>query len=381
MESGRKIKVLHVIESLACGGAERMLITTLAHLDREKFHNVVIYLYKDSYFLPEIEAIGVDAYSANLKNVYHPLAALRSIYGVIKKEKIDIVHTNLFGADIYGRISAKLANVKSVITTIHNLAYNSPENFRSGFFFKRRKILDALTGRLCNKSFIAVSNAVKKSAEESLGFKNIKLIYNSVDLKKFSPLLPGEKKSARESLGLKENTVVIVTTGRLDPQKGHAFLLEALNAPGIKNENVALLLLGCGVLEDNLKDIIKTRGLEDKVIFLGRKKEVRQIVGCADIFVLPTISEGFGLSLLEAMALKVPCVASRTGGINEIIEDGRDGLLAEPGCADSIAQALVKLIGDPGKRRGIALSGYDKVVNNFDIEKNVKMLEKTYEDG
>ncbi len=374
-----KIKILHVIESLACGGAERMLVTAFSHLNKEKFYNVVLYLYDDSYFLPEIEKLNINVYPIHLKNIYHPLTALRGISKVIKKEKIDIIHTNLFGADIYGRIAGKLSNTKCIITTLHNLAYESAANFRNRFFFKRRSILDGLTGRLFNKAFIAVSNAVKKSAEESLGFKNVNLIYNSIDLNMFSPLSPDEKKDARKTLGLKQDTIVIVTAGRLDSQKGHTFLLEALSDPKIKGKDVVLLLLGHGCLEGHLKGVVEARGIQDRVIFLGYRREVREIVGCADIFVLPAISEGFGLSLLEAMALKVPCIASCIGGIGEIIENGKTGLLVNPGCVDSLSDAILKLINDSSMRENMALNGYSRVINDFDIKKNVKLLENLYE--
>ena len=380
IKKSNKIRVLHVIDSLACGGAERMLITKLSHLNKEKFYNAVLYLYSDSYFLHEIKDLNINVYPADLKNAYHPLAALRSISNVIKKERIDIVHTNLFNADIYGRIGGKLSHVECIITTLHNLAYESAASFRNEFLFKKRRILDSLTGRLFNKAFIAVSDAVKKFAEWSLGFKNVNLIYNSIDLNILRPLLPGEKKDMREVLGLKQDTIVIVTTGRMDTQKGHAFLLEALNDPRIKGRDITLLLLGSGCLEGRLKDIAKALGIRDKVIFLGYRREIREILGCADIFVLPTVSEGFGLSLLEAMALGVPCIASDTGGIKEIIAHNDNGLLCEPSSSLGLAEAINMLIDDPVKRKRFSQNSFVKIAACFNIEKNISLLEKLYLD-
>jgi len=381
MQNNRtKIKILHIIESLACGGAERMLVTELSHLNKEKFYNVVLYLYDDPYFLPEIEKLDVGVYPVHLKNIYQPLAALRGISKVIKEERIDIVHTNLFGADIYGRIAGRLSNVKCTVTTLHNLAYESTESFRNNFFFQRRKVLDRLTGRLFNDAFVAVSGAVKRSAEELLGFRNVNLIYNSIDMEMFRPLAIEEKKHMREALGVKQDVVIIATAGRLDSQKGHIFLFDALTDPKVKESNIVLLVLGQGPSEAYLKSAAEARGIQDKVIFLGHRKDVREIVGCADIFVLPTLSEGFGLALLEAMALKVPCIASRTGGISEIIEDGKDGLLVDPGRSDLLAHAILELAEDPAKRDYLASNGCDEIVNNFDIRKNIKLLENLYKD-
>lgn len=374
-----KIKVLHVIESLACGGAERMLVTTLANLNKEKFHNSVAYLYDNTYFLADIEKLGINVYPIHIKNAYHALPALSRISGIIKKEDVDIVHTNLFGADIYGRIAGKLANARCVVTTLHNLVYESRDSFRNSLFFHRRRILDAITGRLFNKAFIAVSDAVKNSAQRTLGFKNVNLIYNSIDMNVFSPLSDEEKRKVREALSLKQDTFVIVTAGRLDAQKGHIFLLEALSDPRLKVADIKLLILGEGCLEKELKDLAENLGIREKVMFMGYRKDARNVVGCADAFILPTISEGFGLSLLEAMALKVPCIASRTGGVSEIIESGIDGLLVDPAQADLLAGAISELLSDPVRRRSIALNSYNKIAENFDIKKNVKMLEELYE--
>lgn len=380
MQNNRpKIKILHIIESLTCGGAEKMLLTYLKHLNRERFDSSVFYLYKDGSLLPEVEKMGIKAYSGDMDGMAHPFSALSRISDMTKREGIDIIHTNLFGADIYGRIAGKVLNSKRVVTTLHNIAYESAGTFRNRFFFERRRLLDALTGRLFNDSFIAVSNSVKESAEKFLGFKNIKIIYNSVDVGVFKPLSDMEIETSRKAAGIREKSFHIVIVGRLDAYKGHAYLLEALAKKELRDRDFILSIAGSGAREQELRSRAERLGISGKVLFLGFRNDINNIVGCADLFVLPSVSEGFPMSLLEAMALKVPCVASRVGGIGEIVENRKTGLLVDPGSADSLANAVSELMDDQSARENIAINGHNRVINDFDVNRNVKLLENLYE--
>ena len=366
-----KIRILHIIESLGPGGAERALLTNLTYLDRDKFYNIVVYLYNDEFFLSDLKEIGVKAYSLNLKNIYQPFAAISRIIKIIKSEKIDIVHTNLFGADIYGRIAAKLAGVPHVITTLHNLGY------KRSVGFNKRKILDIITSKLSKCKFIAVSNAVKKSTEQQLGIKDIKIIYNSIDIDKFAPLDEKERASIRDILGIKKDAYLLTDVGRLDFEKGHNLLLEALALEKVKNNNFILLIIGDGPAEKNLKDLSARLGVQEKVKFLGRRKDIRDIVGCSDLFILPTINEGFGIVILEAMALKIPCVASDIDGIKEIIDNEVNGMLAQP-APTALLESISYLMRDKNKATRIADKAYIKVIGDFNIKYNIKKLEDIY---
>jgi len=366
-----KIRILHIIESLGSGGAERVLLTNLTYLDKDRFYNVVAYLYNDEFFLSDLKEIGVKTYSLNLKNIYQPFAAINRIIKIIKSEKIDIVHTNLFGADIYGRIAAKLTGVSHVITTLHNLGY------RRSFVFNKRKILDIITSKLSGCNFIAVSNAVKKSTEQQLGIRDIKIIYNSIDIDKFVPLGEKERAGIRSILDIKKDTYLLTDVGRLDFDKGHELLLKALALEKSKSNDFVLLLIGDGPAEQNLKDLCIKLGIQEKVKFLGRRKDIRDIVGCSDLFILPTINEGFGIVILEAMALKIPCVASNIDGIKEIIDNDVNGILAQP-TPVALSEAISSVVKDKNKKTEITDNAYIKVTSKFNIRGNIKKLEDIY---
>jgi len=366
-----KIRILHIIESLGPGGAERILLTNLTYLDKDRFYNVVAYLYNDEFFLSDLKEIGVKAYSLNLKNIYQPFTAINRIVKIIKTEKIDIVHTNLFGADIYGRIAARMAGILHIVTTLHNLGYEQSS------IFDKRKIVDGITGKFCDGYFIAVSEAVKKSTGKHLGFKNIKVIYNSIDTNRFLPLKELERINMRTKLGIKKDTYLLTDVGRLDFDKGHNLLLEALASEKLKSNNFVLLLIGSGPAEKNLKDLSMRLGIQEKVKFLGIRKDIRDIVGCSDLFILPTINEGFGIVILEAMALKIPCVASNIDSIKEIIDNDANGILAQPIPA-ALSDAIWCLMRDKNKATRIADKAYIKVTDNFNIKDNIKKLEEIY---
>lgn len=375
------MKILHIIESLKHGGAENLLAASLGYLSRDGFPSVACCLSdmdSDDSLLDDLRKIGIKVYSLNMKTIRFSLKAIIKLVSIIKKEKIDIIHTHLFGANLYGRIAGKITGAPYIITTLHNPDYEPYFTFHNRFSFERRRLLDKFTGKFFNDSFIAVSDAVKKSAEKYLGFKNIKVIYNSIDPDKFKPLTKEEKIIAREKFGILGESVVLGSVARLDFQKGHIFLFRALNDRRLRSLNIKLLLAGDGPLESLLKEEAERLKLRDRIIFLGKRKDVREMVGCCDIFILPSVYEGFGVSLLEAMALKIPCLASDVGGIKEIIANGKNGILVKP-CSDSeLSGAILNLIENPAKRSEIAEAGHKNVLEKFDSKHQIKLLEKIY---
>ncbi|MFH1478583.1 MAG: glycosyltransferase [Candidatus Omnitrophota bacterium] len=374
-----KINILHAIEGLGVGGAERLLTTNLSYLNKDRFNNIVTYLNNEDYFLRDLARFQIKVYPIHVKNIYSPIKVIKRLLNIIRKEKIDIIHTHLFSTNIYGRIAGGIARRPHIVTTLHGLDYEPYSIFRSRFFFERRRLLDSFTGRLFNDSFIAVSSAVKKSAEGILGFKNIGVVHNSIDLDRFKALTEKERLDTRQRLSLSKDDIVLVTVGRLDIQKGHTFLIRALKESKLENKNIKLLIVGKGILENELKSEVKSLKLEKNIIFLKDRDDIREVVGCSDIFILPSIySEGFGIVLLEAMALKIPCIASDIDGIKEIITNEKEGVLVKPSSCRALSDAIADLIENPFKKSDIAESGYLKVKRDFDIRQQIRQLEEIY---
>jgi glycosyltransferase involved in cell wall biosynthesis len=186
----------------------------------------------------------------------------------------------------------------------------------------------------------------------------------------------GKPPGLRKEFGIGNGTFLIGSVGRLAPQKGQRYLLEAIQKMVAAGEDVALVLVGEGPLLGSLKAQVAASGLERRVFFAGFRPEVRDLMPEFDVFVLPSVWEGFGLVLLEAMAAGRAIVASRVSAIPEVVEDGVTGFLVPPGDSDALAEALVTLRRDGVKRERLGIAGAERLRRQFTLE---RMVERTIE--
>lgn len=197
----------------------------------------------------------------------------------------------------------------------------------------------------------------------------ITLIPSGVDCGHFRPPSAGEREAARAALGLGDGEVAIGAIGALEPRKGHRYLLEAvelLDAFAAKGA-VRAFIAGDGALREELAVAVRRRGLQPTVRMLGRVENARAILWALDIFAMPSLSEGLGIALIEAMACGVSSVASRVGGIIDAVEDGRTGILVAPGDGSALAGALGKLTSDASLRDTMGAEARARVVERFSI--------------
>jgi len=193
--------------------------------------------------------------------------------------------------------------------------------------------------------------------------------------------LLGDGVAARGRLGLSPTTTVLLIVGRLVPLKGHRYLLSALAGLRRARRDVVLLVVGDGPLRDSLRRSVEALDLKDATRFLGgRQGLVEETLGAADIVVVPSLSEGFGLVALEAMAAGRPCVASRTGGLPEIVADDDSGILVPPGDVNALTAALDRLVSNPGLRAAMGRRGRALVEERFDIRVRVRQIIRMYDD-
>lgn len=371
------MKILHVIESLGRGGAERILATNLKWLNRDKFNSVVCSLMNETDFKGEIEANGVPVTTLGLQKKTDFNKGVIGLYQLIKRAKPDIIHTHLFFANIYGRIAARLANVKRVVTTLHNPDYGYEANPK--MTFKARKFLDRNTGKFINTSFIAVSEAVKRDYVKWMGFKNINVLYNSIDLDKFRPEAHLDIQQIRKGLGFEKEDFILLNIGRLHPQKGQIYLIDAMRRlKDCRDVKFKLAIVGKGALRDELHMRIKRNGLKDRVYLMGKMENVKPIIQMADVFVFPSIYEAQGIAAIEAMALQKPVIATAVDGLTEVISDGEDGLLVKPADSEMLASAIMRLYTQPDLAKRLSLRARQTVEGRFDVRKNISQLENFY---
>ena len=355
----KKIKVIHIITSLNFGGAERMLLDLVRGFSPDFFDVKVATVVRGGALVDDFRNAGIPTHVFEKKGKIG-LGVIWKLWRFLRREKPDIVHTHLFGGDTWGRIAAILARVPVIISTEHNT------NFDEGWI--KRKIKKFLS--LFTKKIVAVSAAVKNYSVscDKIKEKKIVVIANGINLDKFAGI-------SEKEFG---DPPVIGVIGRLEEQKGHQYLFEALNL--IKTIPWTLWVVGDGSKKVELERLAKDLNLRERIIFLGARKNIAEILSGIDIFVMPSIWEGLGLAALEAAAAGKPIVASRVGGIPEIISDGETGVLVEPKNVKSLADGLERVLLGKVDAREMGSRAREMVKEKFSAERMVEAYEKLYEE-
>lgn len=281
-----------------------------------------------------------------------PFIFFRSL-AIIKKERIDLLHCQGFLSSLLGFFLSRMAKIPYV-STVQRLETNT---FLKQLIYRK--------SAFC----IAVSMAVKRYFEKA-GVKNIAVIPNGIDLSRFQGQF---RLKSRERFGL-QSEFAVMTVARLEKVKGIRFLIDAVRSLSCK-----LLIIGDGSERKNLELQVTSYKLQDKVRFLGQveNEKVPEYLTAADCFVLPSLREGFGIAILEAMAAGAPVVASDIGGIPDIIENGVTGLLSEPGNPESIAKAIGRIYSDPALAKNLVESAKARL-SQYDWQNIARQTKEIY---
>ncbi len=366
------IKILHIIENLERGGAELMIANALTRIDRNAFEPEIAYLMDKPGLQSELTNAGVRLHALGLKNYDAFINAITALTGLIKRNRYDIVHTHLYFANIYGRIAARLAGCRNIVTTLHNPDYSYEDT--GAFTYQIRKYADRLTGRLCNRGFLAVSDFVKRDFEKQLGFDHINVLYNGIDIRAFQAQRNPE---VRKTAGIPETDTVILHIGRFTDQKGQDTLIKAFSRVQDTEKNTSLVLIGKGPREASLRKLASGTAKE-KIFFLNNITNIPEFMAACDIFVFPSRYEGFGIALVEAMAQGMPVIASDIETLREIITDGQDGMLVDCSDAHLLGESIVELLRNKTKMLTLGKNAHAKVSRLFTIESHVSDLQKYY---
>jgi len=286
---------------------------------------------------------------------------------LIRRENISLIHAHEFSAIVYGWAVARITGIPFV-GTIHGKNY---------YWEKARRRLAYRTvsrsGRL-----VAVSEDLKQFVADKVGIpaSRVQVIYNGV--KSDIRVSDAEVDSCRAELGLQAGNLVIGTVGSLYQVKGHRYLLDAMPAVLSRHPNTVLLLVGRGELEVSLKEQAKRLGIDKQVRFLGMRQDVPRLLALMDVFVLPSLSEGLSMALLEAMASGKPAVATRVGGNPELLDYGKAGLLVRPEAADDLADNLVRLSSNAAMMCELGRAGADRVRRSFSTDRMVSQYREMY---
>jgi len=364
-----KIKILYLTTTSQIGGAEQILLAIGEKIDSNLFDIEVCTLFPKGVLNEQLDKLKVKNYNLNLKNwLYSPVAIYR-LYRLLKKEKYDILNTWLFHPSIIGLLVGSITNTTYILETRHycKLKFNT----------RLRQHIDRIIATKMD-IIIAVSNAAKKILinYEKVDPNKITVIYNGININKFKFNIK-QREQIRKIFSIQDK-IVLSYTANLRPIKGHQYLLEAISK--IKNQytNIVLLLIGEGVLRNELEALTKQLHIEDNVRFLGYRTDIPDILSATDIYVHPSVEEGFGIAIIEAMAVGLPVIATNVGGIPEIITNGVNGILVPPENPQALAEAIGDLIEHPDKRKALAEKGQQHVAATFTDDVMVKKYMEVY---
>jgi len=342
-----------------------MISTLTAALNQGQFR-IIAGLFRPGWLQTECEHLKVETRVMSLAGPLH-LDWFRSCVRLIREEQIVLIHAHEFSAIVYGWIVARLTKIPFV-GTVHGKNYYWEK-------FRRR-----LAYRLVSRSghLIAVSEDLKRFIVDKVGIpaSRIRVIHNGIE--PGTPVSDAEVNRCRTELGLQAGDLIIGTVGSLYPVKGHQYLLDAMPAVIKRFPNSVLLLVGRGDLEVSLKEQAKRLGIEERVRFLGMRQDVPRLLAVMHVFVLPSLSEGLSMALLEAMVSGKPVVATLVGGNPELIDHGRTGFLVQSEDARDLAANLVKLLSDPGMMQQFGRQAAERVRQQFSIGEMVDRYRDLY---
>ncbi len=344
---------LFVINSFGAGGAERSLADLLPVLRASGITPVIACLKeKDVGFRTEVVEAGFDVRLLSGRNL---LSKARSLRGVIREIDPELVYTALFDADIVGRLASAGFQVP-VITNLTNTAYDPArldDPNVSVAKLKVVKLIDGITARMLSDRFHAVSHAVKDSMVDALGIDpdRVVVIHRGRDADAITVAPPDRKTAAKNALGIGSDNLVVVTVGRQEYQKGQAHLVRAFRHVHDALPNAKLVIAGReGHATDSLSQAISDEGLAEHVVVLGHRADVADVLSTAEVFAFPSVYEGLGGALIEAMAAGLPVVASDIPALREVVELQGNAILVPPADPDALADALIDLLRDTDRR-------------------------------
>jgi glycosyltransferase involved in cell wall biosynthesis len=361
--------ILYTIDTTGPGGAEKVFVELIRNLDRNKYSANVV-LKGKGWLHDAVVGSGITPKVINMDGSFN-FSYFMQLVKIIREEKIDLIHSHLFGSNVYCSLAGFICRVP-VISTFHGTVDSRPDD--------RLLKLKFHLINLGTNYIVFVSEYLKNYYLDSTPVNRSKsiTIYNGVDSNHFS--LP-KNNQLREKLGFTNQDILIGALGNIRPAKGYDILLQAASIVTKKFPQCKFVVAGQGD-EARYQDLLALReklGLGLSFKFLGFISETEQFLNSIDLFVLPSITEGFSISTIEAMAAGKPCIVTDSGGPGEIISHLKDGILVEPNNPEAIAQGLKLCLNDEGMRAALVLNCKKTVRERFNIESMIRKYSELYD--
>jgi glycosyltransferase involved in cell wall biosynthesis len=350
------LRVVHTVLQLDTGGMERLLVEFARHADRSRFDLHFVSLSSRGRVADEIEAIGWPVTALRVPQGLRPGMVLK-LTSLFRRVGADVVHAHNTKPLIYSGPAARLARVPAFVYTRHGQRTNA----RRG-----ENILYRMAVRTADRAVTVSDDGARLAVKDGLDPKRVRRIWNGIDTGRFAfaGSAPGGP---------------AVMVGRLSPEKDVQNLLRAVEIVVRAQPRFRLEVAGDGVCLPELRELSSRLGLSPSVRFLGEVRDVPALLARASMCVLPSLTEGVSLTLLEAMARGLPVVATRVGGNPEVVADGETGLLVPSAQPERLADAIVQLYNDPARGSEMGRAGRRRVETNFDVRQMVASYEALYD--
>lgn len=384
-------RVLHVINSLGVsGGAEQQLVSNLAAFRDSRLEHHVAYLYEYDFETRTADAVAAASSVTPVMGSdgkRSRLGTIKKLDHVVRDIGPDLIHCSLADAALASRVVGRRRRIP-VVESLVNISHDPVRTIDNPAVTRPKLALHRLVDRLTMRSvarFHALTDAVKESWVESVGIdaEKVTVIPRGVDMSRLDATMadgPGKPQLLAE-LGLPLDSEIVLSVGRQEAQKGQRYLVQAMRSLVEASPSRVLLIAGRpGNAATTLQELVAELGLEDHVRILGRRTDVPALIAACDVFAFPSLFEGLGVALLEAMACAAPIVTTDAPPMNAVLRSGVDGLTVAPRDIAALASAIGELLHDPGRARALGASARQRVSDEFALPDTAWRVEQLYLD-
>ncbi len=362
----RKIKVFHLITSLEVGGAQRGLLLGLPMFDNEKYEHAVCSITDRMQMADQFRKVGVEVHSLGLSRKTDIGVALR-LRSLLKDLRPDILHTYLLHGNVLGRVVGRLVGVPVIIGSERTIGQ------ARGWGRLATKLTNPLTDAVEVNSEIG---AVSISQDLGVPRKKIEVVRSGLDLEAYEN--QARRDEIRTQLGALSDHHLIVYVGRLRKVKGVELGIRSFASAITRNPNLRFVLAGEGDQLERLQNVASELGIDEYVLFLGVQNDIPGLLSAADSVLMPSLTEGFPRTAIEAMASGKPVIATNVGGTSEAVIDEKTGLLVGSRDVQAMSNSIIRLAGDADLQKRLGSAGRILCTEKYSADQYVSRLDEMY---
>ena len=368
--------ILYVIPRPEIGGAERQLLMLMRGLDRSRFRPHVVCLDGVGSLLSDYEEAAERVYVLDRHRAFD-IGALAELIRIIRHIRPEIVHTWLYIANLYGGWAARLAGASALVVSQRGLGID-PQHTRLKTY--QMRVFNLLIAQFADRLLANAEAVARPMWRAGFAPERTRVVYNG--LEPLPDITEAKRRALRQEFQVRDGQILLGSIARIDPKKDLGTMLRAVALVAQKHPHVRLLLVGGGFphYQRELECLASDLGIQAHVEFLGFRSDPLEILSLCQISLLSSVTEGLPNAILESMLLGKPIVATRVGGVPELIGDGVEGWLVPPGDPNRFADQILHLIENPDRAEQMGAAGHARALRDFSAEAMVRRTEAVYDE-